>query len=80
MDITKYIMELINNGLFPIACCGGLLYIISLLFKSYRDDIKKLNEQHENETKDFISALNKNTIALNKLCDKLDKGGDVNEK
>lgn len=81
MDIMKYIMELINNGLFPIACCGGLIYVILKLFTSYRDDLKKLNEQYDSQTKEFVSALNKNTIALNKLCEKLDtKGGDKNEK
>lgn len=81
MDIMKYVMELINNGLFPIACCGGLIYVILKLFTSYRDDLKKLNEQYDNQTKEFVSALNKNTIALNKLCEKLDaKGGDKNEK
>lgn len=77
MEITQYIMELINNGLFPICCCGGLLYVIYILFTAYRTDIKKLNEQHEQETKDFTNALNKNTLALNKLCEKL--GGAEND-
>lgn len=79
MDISKYIMDLINNGLFPIACCGGLLYALIMVFKAYRDDIKKLNTQHETEIKDFTKALNQIYIALNKLCDRLDKGVD-NEK
>ena len=73
-------MDLINNGLFPIACCGGLLYALITIFKAYRDDIKKLNDQHEQETKDFTKALNSNTMALNKLCDRLEKGDDKNGK
>lgn len=77
-DIIKVVMDLINNGLFPIACCGGLVYIISLLFKSYREDIKKMTEQHEQETKDFTSALNKNTNAITKLTERL--GGADNDK
>lgn len=80
MDISKYIMELINNGLFPIACCGGLLYALITIFKAYRDDIKKLNDQHEQETKDFTKALNSNTMALNKLCDRLEKGSERHEE
>lgn len=80
MDISKYIMDLINNGLFPIACCGGLLYALITIFKAYRDDIRKLNEQHEVETKDFTQALNKNTMVLNKLCDRLDKAGASDDK
>ena len=78
MDILKYVMELINNGLFPIACCGGLIYVIMKLFNSYRDDIRKINEQHESETKDFVSALNKNTNAITKLTERL--GGENNDK
>lgn len=80
MDISKYIMDLINNGLFPIACCGGLLYALITIFNAYRDDIKKMNAQHEQESKDFTKALNQISMALNKLCDRLDKGGDKNEK
>ena len=67
MDILKYVMELINNGLFPIACCGGLVYIIIILFKSYREDTAKMSEQ-------FTKALDKNTNAITKLCERL--GGD----
>ena len=79
MDVTKYIMDLINNGLFPIVCCGGLIYALITIFKAYRDDIKKLNDQIDTNTKDFTKALNQNTMALNKLCDRLDKGVN-NEK
>ena len=67
MDILHYVMELINNGLFPIACCGGLVYIIIILFKSYREDTAKMSEQ-------FTKALDKNTNAITKLCERL--GGD----
>lgn len=79
-DYIKIFMELVNNGLFPIACCAGLVFIIFTMFKSYREDLKKLNEQHEQETKDFTQALNKNTQALNKLCDKLERGEDNDKK
>jgi hypothetical protein len=52
--------------------------------KANREDTKALNEQHSKEMlafKDEIKeALNNNTIALTKLCEKLDgKGVNVNE-
>lgn len=72
MDILSYIMELINNGLFPIACCVGLCYIVIMLFKSYREDTAKMSES-------FTTALNKNTNAITKLCEKLEKRGDEND-
>lgn len=52
--------------------------------KANREDTKALNEQHSKEMlafKDEIKeALNNNTIALTKLCEKLDgKGVNVDE-
>jgi hypothetical protein len=40
-----------------------------------------MNKSHREETKEFAEALNKNTLVLQKLCDKLDiEGGDsINE-
>lgn len=52
--------------------------------KANREDTKALNEQHSKEMlafKDEIKeALNNNTIALTKLCEKLDgKGVNLDE-
>lgn len=52
--------------------------------KENREDVIALNKQHSEEMnafKDEIKeALNNNTIALTKLCEKLDgKGVNVNE-
>lgn len=80
MDILQYIMQLINNGLFPIVCCGGLVYIILKLFTAYRDDVRKMTEENERESKEFTTAINKMAVALNKLADRLDKGVDLNDK
>lgn len=54
-------MTFINTCGFPIAMCGALAYYIS-----------KLTSAHKEETEKFTSALNSNTIVLQKLCDKLD--------
>ena len=52
--------------------------------KNNREDVKELNAQHSKEMDTFKEeikqALNNNTIALTKLCEKLDgKGGLSNE-
>ena len=36
-----------------------------------REDIARLNELHKEESLQFAQAVNNNTIALQKLCDKL---------
>jgi hypothetical protein len=55
------VMNLINNGFFPIVMCGGLIYALITIFKAYRDDSKATTE-----------AVNNNTLALNRIADKLD--------
>ena len=54
-------MNLINNGLFPIAMCGGLVYVLVAIFKAYREDHKAI-----------VDAVNNNTLTMQKLCDKID--------
>lgn len=54
---------------FPIVLALGLLYVVLMIFKAYREDVDKLKE-----------ALNNNTLVLQKLTDKLDKeGGRLDE-
>lgn len=56
------IMNAISTVGFPIALSVGLLYVVLMIFKAYREDVDKLKE-----------ALNNNTLVLQKLIDKLDK-------
>lgn len=48
-----------------------------------REDTKELNKQHTEEMlqfkEDMKEALNNNTLALNKLCEKLEKVGVKND-
>lgn len=55
------IVTLVTNLGFPIAVC-----IMMALY------IRELTNKHQSETKEFVEALNKNTLVLQKLCDKLD--------
>lgn len=54
---------------FPIGMCLIMCYYIN-----------KINDSHKQETDKFADALNKNTVVLQKLCDKLDSEVDVNDK
>lgn len=55
------IAQLITTVGFPIAMCCALLWYIY-----------KQNETRKDETKEFTEALNRNTLMLQKLCDKMD--------
>ena len=44
--------------------------------KNHSKEINDLNTLHREETESLKDALNNNTLALQKLCDKLDKESD----
>lgn len=60
--IYTFIKEVIGSYGFPIIACF-------FLFKQN----EKLEQRHEEESKNFISAINNNTLAIQKLVDKLGK-------
>lgn len=62
MDAST-IIQLISNLGFPIVCCGALFW-----------KMNKQDENHKEEIGTLTSALNNNTIVLEKVCEKL--GGD----
>lgn len=70
-------VQLISSLGFPIIACIYMALYVKEQTKSNREDVKELNEQHSKEMtvfKDEIKeALNNNTIALTKLCEKLDE-------
>ena len=77
-------IQLISSLGFPIVSCICMAVYVKDTTKMNREDTKALNEQHSKEMlafKDEIKeALNNNTIALTKLCEKLDgKEGKINE-
>jgi hypothetical protein len=69
-------VQLISSLGFPIVACICMALYVKEQTKNNREDVKELNLQHTKEMSDFKDeikeALNNNTMALNKLCDKLD--------
>lgn len=70
------IVTLVSTVGFPIVCCIAMAIYVAKSAETQREDTKQLNEHHTAEMlafKDEIKeALNNNTIALTKLCEKLD--------
>ena len=69
-------VQLIGTLGFPIIACIFMAIYVKEQSKNNREDVKELNKQHTEEMmifKDEIkTALENNTKALEKLCDKLD--------
>lgn len=77
-------IQLVSSLGFPIFACIYMALYVKDQTKANREDVKELNLQHSNEMiafKDEIKeALNNNTIALTKLCERLDREeGKANE-
>jgi hypothetical protein len=69
------IVSIITQVGFPIAACVAMGYYVKYTNDKQRDEVSSLNERHAEEMKSLSSALENNTIALTKLCEKIDKIG-----
>lgn len=70
------IVQIISTLGFPIACCIIMAYFYKYITDKDREERRELNEMHNAEMKEVTAALNNNTLALQKLCDRLDKDED----
>ena len=65
-------VELVQNVGFPIACGGCLAWYV-----------KSLTETHKEEVKELTDKINKQTLTIQKLVDKIDEllrgGNNENE-
>lgn len=69
---TASILQIISTVGFPIVACGGMAWYVKYMTDKEREERNKMNEQHKQEMSEVTTALNNNTLALQKLCDKLD--------
>ena len=70
------ILSAITTVGFPIVMCLAMCYYILKVNDQHTKDMLSLNEKHQQEISDITTAINNNTIAIQKLCDKLDLGDD----
>lgn len=60
MDTVNMITQIISTTGFPIACCIALFYYMTKQTEQHKQEMDKLNE-----------SINNNTIALNKLAERM---------
>ena len=68
------ISQMITSIGFPIVACGAMAWYVKDTNDKHREEVQRLNSQHKEEMEQVTEALNNNTLALQKLCDKI--GGD----
>lgn len=69
-------VQIISTIGFPIACCLAMGYFFKYITDKDREERQALSERHDNEMKEITAALNNNTLALQKLCERLGASDD----
>lgn len=75
MDVNA-ILQAVGTLGFPIVCAVAMAWYVKYMTDRNREDIDKLNVQHQQEMKEVTTALNNNTLALQKLSDLLDRSSN----
>lgn len=75
MDVNV-ILQAVGTLGFPIICAVAMAWYVKYITDRNREDIDKLNEQHQQEMKEVTVALNNNTLALQKLSDVIGNEAD----
>lgn len=76
MDFASVLTAIGSVG-FPIVACCGMAYFFSKVNSNYRADIKELTAQHKQEMDSMTQAINNNTMALQRLLDKIGDDNNV---
>ena len=72
MDVN-IITSLIGSFGFPIVACLGMAWYVRYQMDEYNKQMKELREEHKAEMNKVTDALNNNTVAINALCERLNK-------
>lgn len=71
------IIVLIQSVGFPIVMCGLMAWYVKYITDKNREEITQEREAHKQEMNKVITAINNNTIVIEKLIDKLDAESEV---
>lgn len=74
------VVQLISSVGFPIVACLGMGYYVKYQTDTYRGEVSDMRKEHKEEIAKITDALNNNTIAVTKLCDKLDMEGSKHDE
>lgn len=70
MDIGT-ITSLIGSFGFPIVCCLAMGWFVKYQMDENNEQIKSMTQEHKTEMSEVTTALNNNTLAIQKLCERL---------
>ena len=73
MDATNLISLIPSLG-FPIIACIGMAWFVKYQTDNNNKEVSEMRKEHQAEMTKVTEALNNNTLALQRLCDKLEGG------
>lgn len=71
------IIALIQSVGFPVVMCGLMAWYVKYITDKNREEITEEREAHKQEMSQVITAINNNTIVIEKLIAKLDAESEV---
>lgn len=71
------IIALIQSVGFPVVMCGLMAWYVKYITDKNREEITEEREAHKQEMSQVITAINNNTIVIEKLVAKLDAESEV---
>lgn len=74
--MLETIVQTVQSVGFPIAMCLAMGAYVKYTEDKSREERVELQAQHVEEMESVKAALNNNTLALQKLVDEFNKGGD----
>ena len=70
MEVNALSQIIMSIG-FPIVACCACGWFIFYMTKAHREELQRFQELHNTEIKEITTAINNNTIVIQKLVDKL---------
>lgn len=78
--MVETIVQIVQSVGFPIAMCVAMGAYVKYTEDKSREERIELQAQHVEEMDTVKTALNNNTLALQELVGKLNKGGEKDEE
>lgn len=67
------IVQVIQGVGFPIVMVGAMAWYVKYITDKHREEMQKEREQHKAEMESVTTAIQNNTLALTKLCERMEK-------
>lgn len=78
MDIET-LFTMLGNYAFPVVACIIMFRYVKETTSANREDIRLYSQEISSLKEEIKNAMSENTIAINRLCDRLEKGDKNSE-